>query len=113
MVPRSGPVVRAVFVARRVRRPGDSRDWVERIFGRYRAEPADQHGAEPVRAPRCERMGPGAWMVFDRRDAGEDELFLHVGRESAIQSCPRGGAVSQGPRGSAGLFPGPAVTRPV
>ena len=73
---------------------------------------AGQHGAEPVRAPGRERVGAGAWMVFDRRHAGPHEFLFHVGRQSAIQSRPRGGVVSQRSRRCAGFLSRPAVTAP-
>ena len=52
----------------------DPRDRLGGFLGRYRANAADEHGSDAVRAAGCERMGARARMVFDRRDARPDEL---------------------------------------
>ena len=56
-----------------------------RLLGRRRADAAVEHGTEPLRAARRGGLGSRPVVVFDRRDAGADELRLDARRQSAVQ----------------------------
>ena len=73
-------LLQTVFVARRVRRPIAEGSRLERLLGEQRAQPADQHGAAALRAARRQRLGARAGLVFERRDAGADELRRGAGQ---------------------------------
>ena len=73
------------FVARAIKEVG----WAG--FSRQRrADPARQHGAAAVRAARRQRLGPGSWLVHERRDAGADELRRARSPPTSSSTCATG-----------------------
>ena len=82
-------VLRAVLLAGRVRGRGDQGHRLARLLGGRRADAAGEHGAEPVRAARRQRVGPGHGLVLHRLDAGADELRVRPGGQPEVQPATR------------------------
>ena len=77
--------LRALLVARRVRRPFSQGSGMGGILGERRADAVNQHGSAALRAAGRQRVGPGAWLVLERCDAGAHELRRAARDQSEVQ----------------------------
>src|SRR5262249_53099610 len=84
-----------------------------RVFRRQRADAADEHGADALRATGRGRVEPRAGVVLDGSDARAHEFRGHAGGEPEIQSRTRGGRGADHAGAPAHVPPGSPLPAPL
>ena len=99
----------AVLMAGRVRRARTQRNRIHGIYAEQRAGPLIEHGAAAVRAAGYGRVGTRHRVVYDRRDAREDEFRVDAHFSAAQRHCRWGNRQRPDARGAVVVLSRPDV----